>query len=98
MNRAHVDLTPSPVAIGVGLRAGRYVAQVRRDGDPGTVLYASASEAPADLEDWYSAGPGEFFAFSVSAACPTWARTADEHTLSGAKAAHSSLAIADVLP
>lgn len=94
MNRPHVDIGPRPVNIGSGLRSGRYLAQVR-DADPGEVLYATAAQAPADLDDWFSARPGEYFTFSASAARPCWARTRDLKTIAGDADAHATLAIAD---
>ena len=95
MNRPHVEIGPDPVNIGAGLRSGRYVAQVHRHSDPGTVLYATAAAAPADLADWFSVEPGQFFTFSASGACPTWARTAETRTVGGNAEAHATLAIAD---
>ena len=95
MNRPHVDVTPTPANIGAGLRSGRYIAQVHRRSDPGTVLYASAAAAPTDLADWFSAEPGGFFTFSASATCPCWARTAEERTAAGNAEAFAVLAIAD---
>lgn len=95
MNRDHVDVTPTPVNIGTGLRSGRYIGQVRRHSDPGTVLYASAAAAPTDLADWFEAEPGDFFTFSASATCPTWARTAEARTIAGNAEAFAVLAIAD---
>ena len=94
MNRPHVDVGPAPVDIGTGLRSGRYIAQVR-DADPGEILYATAAQAPADLDDWFSAQPGEYFTFSASAACPCWVRTCGLKTLAGNADAHATIAIAD---
>lgn len=98
MNRPHVELSSAPVNIGTGLRSGRYIAQVHRESDPGTVLYATAPAPPADPADWFSVEAGEYFVFGPAPMCPTWARTADRYTVAGNAEAHASLAIADFKP
>ena len=94
MNRPHVIVGADPVNIGLGLRSGRYIAQVNRHSDS-VVLYASAVDAPDDSRDWFGAAPGAYFTFSASGSCPTWARTEYAVRVSDAMAASASLAIAD---
>ena len=98
MNRPHVEIGPAPANIGAGLRSGRYIVQINTANDPGTALYATAPNPPADPDDWFSAEPGEFFVFGSAATCPTWARTAHTRTVAGNAEAHASHAIADFKP
>ena len=76
---AHVDVGDSPVDLTAGRAAGCYVVQVASRpavmGDE-AVLYCSAETAPADSDDWFRAGVGAFFAFTVGGdAATTWAKT-----------------------
>ena len=68
MNRDHVDIGPAAVDLGVGLPAGRFLAQVGVYSDD--VLYATAENPPADLADWFYAERLSYFTFTASATCP----------------------------
>ena len=73
--------TPSDITAGAAaLVAGCYVAQVVASlaeiGDQ-SVLYATATSAPADDADYFRAGLGKFFTFEVdpTTPLPTWCKT-----------------------
>ena len=69
---AHVDVGATPVDLTDGLAAGCYVAQAGGDPPAAGVLYATASSAPSDTEDFFAARAGEYFTFTVGGT-PTWA-------------------------
>ena len=74
----HVEATDTATDITVGLPDGCYVAQVAAAGGNGVlaVLYATAATAPTDDNDFFRAGPREFFTFTVGAGQdPTWCKT-----------------------
>ena len=71
--QTHVEVGDSPVDLTSGLSAGCHIAQVRGGGDYG-VLYATATRAPADDDDWFHSRPGEYFTFVAGGTLPTWAK------------------------
>ena len=79
MQVPHVEVTDTATDITAGLADGCYVGQIAATladiGDQ-AVLYASAETAPADDADFFRAGFGGFFSFTVGDDQPaTWVKT-----------------------
>ena len=73
---AHISVGDTPVDLTDGLAAGCYVAQARDFGDT-VLLYATATAAPTDDDDYFLAAGLGYFTFNVAAGEePTWARAA----------------------
>lgn len=75
----HIEAGDTPTDISAGVADGCYVAQVAAGlaeiGDQ-AVLYATAETAPTDDADYFRAGYGEFFTFTVGDDQPaTWVKT-----------------------
>ena len=72
----HLVVGDSPTDITDGLDAGCYVAQVRPAYGEQGVLIATATAAPADVDDYFLFSGGAFFSFRVGPSeMPTWARS-----------------------
>lgn len=73
---AHVDITETPVDLSDGLKAGCYIAQVRRQANSIGVLYATAETAPASTDDYFVASGEAWFRFTAGRSLlPVWCRT-----------------------
>lgn len=74
----HIEVGNTPTDITAGLADGCYIGQNVATGSVLGVLFATRATAPTDDADYFRAGPGELFTFTVAAGePPTWAKSSD---------------------
>ena len=76
MQAEPVAVGTTPVSLTANLEPGCYLAQIRAAPGMVQLLYATATDAPADDSDYFTVAGGEFFTFVAGTGTPTWAKSA----------------------
>ena len=75
--KPHIDLPDTGAAVNVadGLAAGQYQFQAIETRDAKPIYYAFVATAPTDIDDYFSAEPGELVSFRMPDDAGVWCRT-----------------------